>query len=233
MIIGIDEAGRGPVIGPMVIAGVLATEEDGEEFLKKGVKDSKRLSPGRRVELSKMIREKAKVFVEVLSPERIDSEREHETLNLIEARNYAKVIANLIVDMDPEQLKGTTVFVDSVDVNEGRFRDTIKAFLPETLRAVKIVSKHKADDLFPIVGAASIIAKTMRDADVRKIAKELGREMGSGYPSDPLTVQFLKSWLDEHGDVPPHVRRSWKTIKDLLKDRNTKYMTLDDYSREG
>jgi len=233
MIIGIDEAGRGPVIGPMVIAGVLATEEDGEEFLKKGVKDSKRLTPGRRVELAEMIRDKAKVFLEVIGPERIDAEREHETLNVIEARNYAKILANLIVDMDPEQLKNTTAFVDSVDVNEGRFKDTIKALLPETLRAVKIVSKHKADDLYPIVGAASIIAKTRRDADVKKIGKELGKELGSGYPSDPLTVKFLKSWLDEHGDVPPHVRRSWKTIKDLIKDRNTKYMTLDDYSREG
>jgi len=233
MLIGIDEAGRGPVIGPMVIAGVRTTEEAVEEFLEKGVKDSKRLTPGRREELAKLIRSRGDVFMEVLGPERIDEERKKETLNLIEARNYAKVLANLLVDLEPEQVKETTAYVDSVDVDEIRFRDTIKAFLPDSLKGVEIVSKHKADDIYPVVGAASIIAKTKRDADVAAIAKELGKELGSGYPSDPVTVQFLEYWMQEHGELPPHVRRSWKTVKDLLRKHDTKYKTLDDYSGEG
>ena len=229
MLIGIDEAGRGPVIGPMVIAGVRTTQEAAEEFLRKGVKDSKRLTPGRREELAKLIRSKGKIFMEVIGPERIDEERKHETLNLIEARNYAKVLANLLVDLDPDQVKDTTAYVDSVDVDETRFGDTIKAFLPDSLKGVKIVSKHKADDIYPVVGAASIIAKTKRDADVAAIAKELGKELGSGYPSDPLTVQFLEYWMQEHHKLPPHIRRSWKTVKDLLRKHDTKYKTLDDY----
>ena len=229
MIIGIDEAGRGPVIGPMVIAGVRCSPEVAEEFKELGIKDSKRLTPGRRTELAEKIGEMGTIFKEVLSAERIDSEREHETLNVIEARNYAKVLANLLVDLEPAEVAGTTAFVDSVDVDENRFRDTIRAFLPDSLKKVKIVSKHKADDIFPVVGAASIIAKTTRDSAVERIAEELGKELGSGYPSDPVTCQFLEYWLKEKGELPPCVRRSWKTVKNLLRDHDTKLMTLDDY----
>jgi len=229
MLIGIDEAGRGPVIGPMVIAGVRAGEAEVEGLAALGVKDSKRLTPGRRTELAAAILEKCRVFKEVLSAERIDSEREKESLNIIEARNYAKVLANLLLDLEPGEIPATTAYVDSVDVDESRFRDTIRSFLPDTLKRVKIVSKHKADDIFPVVGAASIIAKTERDREVEAIARRLGSDLGSGYPSDPATCRFLREWLEKNGDLPPHVRRSWKTVKDLLKARDTKLMTLDDY----
>jgi ribonuclease HII len=213
----------------MVIAGVRTTEDAVKEFTELGVKDSKRLTPGRRKELAEAIGGRAKVFKEILSADRIDSERKKETLNIIEARNYAKVLAHLLLDLEPEEVKGTTAYVDSVDVDEKRFRDTIKAFLPDTLKGVKIVSKHKADDIYPVVGAASIIAKTTRDGEVERIAGELGKELGSGYPSDPATVQFLKDWYLEKGELPPYVRRSWKTVKDLIKEHDTKLMTLDDY----
>jgi len=231
MIIGIDEAGRGPVIGPMVIAGVMAEPDLEKEFIKLGVKDSKRLSPGRREELTEVIRKRCSVHTEILAPEQIDSRREKESLNVIEEKAYAAVLAKLLIDMDSKQIEKITAIVDSVDVDEQRFAKSIKSHLPDGLNKIKIISKHKADDIYPIVSAASIIAKTLRDSKVEEISEELGTAIGSGYPSDPVTKEFLKQWLKEKGELPPHVRRSWKTVKRLIENRNTTFMTLDDYTK--
>ena len=81
-----------------------------------------------------------------------------------------------------------------------------------------MVSKHGADAHYPSVSAASILAKTKRDHLVDKIREELGQEIGSGYPSDQTTINFLKSWYTEHGKMPPHVRMSWKTVDRLINE---------------
>jgi ribonuclease HII len=83
---------------------------------------------------------------------------------------------------------------------------------------VKIISKHGADDTYPVVSAASIIAKTKRDSMIEEIKKELGQDIGSGYPSDPKTINFLKKWYTEHGEMPPHTRRSWKTVDRIINE---------------
>jgi ribonuclease HII len=96
----------------------------------------------------------------------------------------------------------------------------------------EIISKHKADAIYPIVGAASILAKTIRDKEIKKISKnvenELNLPLGSGYPSDPYTIKFLKNWLEKFGNLPPNVRHSWKTSQNLIKQYKTK--NLDNFN---
>ena len=112
-------------------------------------------------------------------------------------------------------------------MDEERFGRDIQGELDFTL---EIVSKHGADDCYPIVSAASIIAKTTRDAEVRKIKEEIGQEIGSGYPSDTVTIRFLEEWVSSHGTFPPHTRKSWKTAQRILDQAKTK--KIEDYQQD-
>jgi ribonuclease HII len=110
------------------------------------------------------------------------------------------------------------------DVDEERFGRDIKSELKFDL---EIISKHEADDLYPIVSAASIIAKTKRDFEIEKIKSEIGEDVGSGYPSDSKTISFLKKWIEEHKTPPPHTRHSWKTTQRILSQIKSK--KIEDY----
>ncbi|MCX6667821.1 MAG: ribonuclease HII [Euryarchaeota archaeon] len=218
MICGVDEAGRGPVFGPLVIAGV--TIQDDSELKEIGVRDSKKLTPNRREILAKKIREIAEKYeIIIISASDIDDMRKVMTLNELEVSAFSKII---------EKLRPDVCYVDSADVNQERFGMDI---LSKLSFKPKIISKHKADDTYPIVGAASIIAKTTRDENVRKIAQELEKKLnlplGSGYPADPITKNFLKTWIKTYGELPPHTRRSWETAQRLMKENKTR--KLDDY----
>jgi ribonuclease HII len=218
MICGVDEAGKGPVFGPLVIAGVLF--EDDSELIRFNVRDSKKIAPKRRKILADIIKKIAVNYeVLIISASDIDDMRKIMTLNEIEVNAFSKVIGKLKPDI---------CYVDAADVNEKRFAKNIlsnMSFYP------KIISKHKADDTYLVVGAASILAKTIRDEVVRKIAegleKKLNLPLGSGYPADPITKKFLKTWIETYGKLPPHVRHSWKTAQKLMKDSTMR--TLDDY----
>lgn len=210
MICGIDEAGRGPVIGPMVVAGVQVEDEDILKGLR--IRDSKKCTPRRRERLAKIIKERAKdVHIVILSAEEIDKLRESKTMNEIEIDVFYKVMA---------ALKSHTYYVDSADVDERRFANRLKEKLEFD---AKIISRHKAEEEFVVVAAASIIAKTTRDRCIREIERELRKKLdipvGSGYPSDPITRKFLEEWIKRFGKLPPHVRRSWKTIQKLSQTR--------------
>jgi ribonuclease HII len=218
MICGADEAGRGPCFGPLVVAGILV--ENDAELVRIGVRDSKQLTPKKREQLASEIKQiTTKYEIIVLPAADIDDLRKTMTLNALEVFMFSKII---------EKLKPDVCFVDAVDVNEERFGTDIVSHLSYK---PKIISKHKADELYPIVGAASILAKVTRDEHVRKIAQELepklNRPLGSGYPADPVTKQFLKTWVSQFGTLPPHVRESWETCQKLIKDYKTK--RLDDF----
>lgn len=206
MICGIDEAGRGPVIGPLVVAGVQVDDEKALEGI--GVKDSKKCTPERRERLAEMIKSRAKAInLVVLHPEEIDNLRSRMTLNEIEVEAFCKVM---------KSLKSDVYYVDSADVNEDRFAKELEKRIDFD---AKIISSHKAEEKFLVVASASIIAKTTRDRLVREIEKELREKLdlplGSGYPSDPITIKFIKEWKRRFGSLPPHIRRSWKTVKRL------------------
>ena len=218
MIAGIDESGRGPVFGPLVVAGV--TYNDESELINQGFRDSKQLNPRRREILSKKIKNTALNYEILVIPAKdIDDMRKVMTLNEIEVNAFAKIV---------KKLKPEICYVDSADVKEKRFAEDILAqlsFHPE------IISKHKADERYPIVGAASIIAKTTRDSHVQQIARELESKinlpLGSGYPADPITQKFLRTWFAKYGRLPPHVRHSWKTSQNLIKIKSNK--KLDEF----
>ncbi|UCF49217.1 MAG: ribonuclease HII [Thermoplasmatales archaeon] len=218
MICGVDEAGRGPVIGPLIIAGV--TFEDDSKLIEHNVRDSKQLSPSRREELAKIIKKIAlKYEILVIPAADIDDMRKIMTLNEIELNAFIKII---------KKLKPEICYVDSVDVNEIRFGKNLSQEIPFK---TKIISKHKADEIYPVVSAASIIAKSRREEEVKKIAsvleKKLNLSLGSGYPADPITQKFFRTWLDRYGKLPPYTRHSWKTSQNILKEKNVK--KLDDF----
>jgi ribonuclease HII len=213
MLCGIDEAGRGPVIGPMVVAGVLI--ENDAPLRQLNVKDSKKLTSEKREALAPEIMKITKSEVVVISAEDIDSMRSQMSLNDFEAKIFATII---------EKLKPETAYVDAADVDEIEFK---KMILSELKRPVDVVSKHFADELFPVVSAASILAKVRRDEEVRKIEAEFGKPIGSGYPSDPVTMTFLEEWFNEKGAFPPHCRQSWDTCKKLVSA--SKMHKLEEY----
>ena len=218
MICGIDEAGRGPVIGALVIAGVKFENES--ELIDLNVRDSKKISPNVRKVLSIKIKEIATDYEILVIPARdIDDMRKVMTLNEIEVNAYIKIIKKLRPDI---------CYVDSVDVNEQRFGRDIQSGISFK---TEIVSKHKADDIYPVVSAASILAKTKRDDEIEKIGKKLESRLnlpiGSGYPADPITIKFLKTWIDRYKKLPPHTRHSWKTIQNILREKSIK--KLDEF----
>lgn len=204
---GIDEAGRGPVLGPLVVAGVAVP--DPAVLVELGVKDSKRLPAAKRERLARLIRDLPDVRVEVrvLEPDDLDARRADETLNAIGVSLFQDIAA---------ALQPTRLVVDAADVNAARFGAAIQTAVPEA----EVIAEHKADDRHPEVAAASIIAKTVRDEAIdtlrKRLERRLAREVGSGYPSDPKTIAFLQAWLAQEGDLPPGTRRSWETSKRLL-----------------
>ena len=213
MICGIDEAGRGPVIGPMVICGVAVRSD--QKLKDLGSKDSKKLTPKKREELEPKIRKVAEVEVVEISADQIDAARAHMTMNELEAKVFATII---------EKLSPDEAYVDAADVNEHEFERMIRCGLKCRPR---IISEHKADDTYPVVMAASIVAKVARDARVREIELEIGTPIGSGYQTDGITMSFLNDFIQQHGKCPPHTRRSWEPAKNIMMMKSLR--TLDKF----
>jgi ribonuclease HII len=205
LIAGVDEAGRGCVIGPLVIAGILLKSESLRYLSELGVKDSKLLTAKRRESLyTEILKLTEKHYIIKVPPAQIDkvvrSDRKLHKLNRLEAQTMAKII---------DVLKPHEAYVDAADVLENRFGDHIE----ECLRnRTKIISQHKADRTYPIVSAASIIAKVERDQEIAKLTSKYG-DFGSGYLTDEKTIYFLKRLLNRYGDYPSCVRKSWEPAK--------------------
>jgi ribonuclease HII len=210
LIAGIDEAGRGCIIGPLVIAGVLIKEENLPLLTQIGVKDSKLLSPKKRQILATKITQIAEYHIIKLTPKQIDqavnSKRKHHKLNRLEAQTMTQII---------NTLKPDKTYVDAADVNEERFKHHIQEGLTTK---TKITSKHKADKIYPVVSAASIIAKVERDKEIATLKDKYG-DFGSGYLTDQKTINFLKQWLQTHAEHADCVRKSWKPAKQAKNEK--------------
>jgi ribonuclease HII len=218
-IAGIDEAGRGSVIGPIVIAGVLLDERGLSDLSTIDIKDSKLLSPRRREWFFNRIENLAlNRCLMHISTREIDKVvkygKRHYKLNWLEAKSMAKLITILEPDV---------VFVDASDVSPDRFKQNIKK---NTSFEVKIISEHKADIKYPVVSAASIVAKVERDRIINELRNRHGH-LGSGYPSDPKTIRFLKNWKKTAESYPDFVRKSWKTLQRIDNEGNKKKKKLN------
>jgi ribonuclease HII len=206
---GVDEAGRGSVAGPLVVAGVSAGRKGVKELVELGVRDSKLLTPRERAMLYPEILRITQFAVPayILPPE-IDEYVKHgkkyRKLNYLEAIYMARVI---------DRLGAKRVIVDAPDTNPARFRDELSEL---TERRCEVVAEHHADIRYPIVSAASIVAKVERDTAVEKLRSRYG-DFGSGYPADPKTMEFLSRWLEREGSMPDFTRKSWKSWVRILQ----------------
>jgi ribonuclease HII len=210
LILGIDDAGRGPVIGPMVLAGCLIDEKVEAELKKLGVKDSKQLTQKRREFLAEKIRAIAETFEIVLvHPEEIDGVGDNRTkLNELEAIACAKIINK--INKGFIKIK---VIVDCPSVSILKWTDYLKSKI-DNLSNLEVSCEHKADQNHISVSAASILAKTIREKEMDKLREKYGSKIGSGYCSDPLTKKFL----EDHGqqyETDGIFRKTWITWKNL------------------
>lgn len=209
MFCGVDEAGRGSVMGPLVVGAVYA--EDDVPLKELGVRDSKKLSPKVRERMfDEIISRSADYSVIIISAADIDIKRERISLNEIEADMFVEAVTKIPV---------SRVYADCPDVNEYSFSNAMSVRMGNT----NVIARHKADDTYPIVSAASIIAKVTRDRMIADISEEFGESIGSGYPSDPYTMGFIERWIKENGVSPKYTRNSWEPVRRLLSVKaNTK-----------
>ncbi len=204
IIAGIDEAGRGPLIGDMFMA-IIVMERDRLVLLKElGVKDSKKLSKNRReILFPQIVLNSLIVSVARATPNQID----RENLNTLELNMACKLIKTV-----SKLHTINAIYIDAFSEPE-----TLKIALNKNCGIPKdaLIIKYNADSEFLIVSAASIIAKTLRDTHIALLKKFYG-EFGSGYPSDHRTILWIKHYLKEYNEIPPIVRRSWRTINKIL-----------------
>ncbi len=219
LICGIDESGRGPVVGPLVMCGLLVKEEDEKELIKLEVKDSKLLTKARREYLFDKIKDISyKAEIIVIYPDEIDhAVNNHDGLNLnkLEARKSAEII-NL--------LKPDKAIIDAPSNNVKSYKEYLSGFVKK--KNIELVLEHKADLNYPIVSAASILAKVTRDAEIEKIKKKIKIDFGSGYMADPKTVSFLEKYYEKYPDL---FRKSWMPYQNMM---NKKFQSkLEDFSQ--
>jgi len=203
-ICGIDDAGRGSMLGPLVIAGISLDKKNLRKLSSIGVKDSKKLSPKLREYLyNKIIEIADDYYITKISPRSIDASVKKHCLNNLEAKYMAKVVS---------KLNSNISYIDSCDVNPRRFGQEISKLSDNH----KIKSYHHADSRFVIVSAASILAKVTRDRAITKLRKNYN--LGSGYPSDSVSVKFVTKYYKINHVMPSFVRKSWKPIQRILED---------------
>jgi ribonuclease HII len=207
--IGSDEAGKGPVLGPMVAAAVRAPPD----AVPDDVDDSKRLSPATREEIAETLRarEDVAVGVAVVSTDRIDDPETD--MNSLTVAAHAEAIAAVASD-------GDAVTTDAGDVSESRFARRVRDAVADTPDGITVGvhAEHGADAEYPLVAAASVVAKVRRDAAIEALDAEYTDygPIGSGYPSDQATRAFLRDFVAETGDLPDCARASWSTSADVL-----------------
>lgn len=216
LIVGIDESGRGPVLGPLVMAGVLIDDSDEHKLAKLGVKDSKLLTPQQREQLFDKVIKIAKASeIVIVQPSDIDrAVIGHDGLNLnwLEADKSIEII---------KALKPDKAILDCPSNNIKKYADYLKQRLPKGL---ELIAEHKADVKYPVVSAASILAKVTRDREIQKLQETISEPIGSGYPSDPVTCEFLKHCHKTHKHL---FRKSWATYQEHENKKSQK--RLDDF----
>ncbi len=213
LVAGVDEAGRGPVLGPMVIACVVFSSKSLAVLRRVGVIDSKRLTPRRRKSLYRRIVELSDEYrVRIVGVGEIDNAvlgLGDANLNHLEARITAEILCSL-------RSAPSVVYLDSPDPRPERYAELVRRAMRCELKT-EIVAECSADEKYLPVSAASIVAKVVRDLEIRRLRREYG-DVGSGYPSDPRTIEFLRRWLEERKELPPIVRKSWKTVRNLMRE---------------
>ncbi|MBP1985868.1 ribonuclease HII [Halolamina salifodinae] len=205
MLVGADEAGKGPVLGPMVAGAVRAAPGD----LPAGLADSKKLSSARREELAEKLREhpEIRVTTAAIQPARIDAPETD--MNSLGVTAQAEAVAAVAEPTDD-------VVADAADTDEERFGRRLRDAVAEAGTTVDVTAEHGADETYAVVSAASVVAKVERDRLMAEIDAEYDQAVGSGYPADPTTRAFLAGYVEESGELPACARTTWSTCEDVL-----------------
>jgi len=218
-VLGIDEAGRGPVLGSMFIGGVLVDSADMDALTDLGLKDSKQLTDTTREAFVPEITELAAATqVQEVTANEIDELRQIMSLNMIEINGFATLI---------EELEPDKVFIDLPEPDGDRFAKKLRNQLPdsEQFQDLAIVAEHAADAEYPIVAAASILAKSQREAHVADLRERYDATFDSGYSHDTATITFLEEYVQDHGELPDAARASWATARRITEDHEQQGLT--------
>ena len=214
LVCGIEESGRGPVIGPMVICGAMINENNLDKLEKLNVRDSKVMTPKAREKMYQDLQNYVKYEVIIIPPSEIDDALEADSLNLnkLEGNKMAEVINTL----DPDKV--------IIDCPSNNIKEFVRFVKKSIKKEKEIIAEHKADANYRIVSAASVIAKVTRDREIEVLKKEIGINFGSGYATDPRTVDFLQKNWDQY----PHIfRKTWESYKRIIRMQGQK--NLDEF----
>lgn len=193
------------MLGPIIVAGISVSKKSISEMIDKGIKDSKLLTPKKRqILFGHVVSIAESICICRINIEDIDFHVFRNNLNILEAEAMAITISNM---------KSDKTYVDSCDVNPSRYQRTISSFLKRN--STKLISMHHADKLNAVVSGASIIAKVIRDSEITKIRVKYG-DIGSGYPSDKRTIEFVREWFRQKNEIPPFARKSWKPAQMIV-----------------
>ncbi len=203
-VVGLDEAGRGAWIGPLVVGAVAVPRERLADIAGTGARDSKQLSPDRREEVYGRLEGVAELRSAAATPPEVDRFVVDGRLNELEATLFGR----LAREFSPAEVRA-----DACDTNAHRFGEAVRRHAGA---GMVVVARHHADATEPLVGAASIVAKVRRDRAIRELSDRLGEDVGSGYPSDPTTVAFVRRSVRPGTPMPEWLRASWKTTRRVI-----------------
>ena len=231
IVCGADEAGRGAILGPLVISIVAVKSTSLHRLSKIGVRDSKILSEKRRNQLFDEIKDIASdIKVDrIYASEINEAMRNHISLNELEAVRFAALFDQIESEIG-------SIYLDSPDVIAARFGTRFKLSSSKSTKVVgikgekmgkglkytRVIAEHKADSKYPVVSAASIIAKVTRDREIRKLEKALKMPIGSGYPSDYKTIEMIKRNL-KSGILDGSIRERWSTLERIKQTKLTSF----------
>jgi ribonuclease HII len=215
-VLGIDEAGRGSLVGPLVVGAFCIASDRLDDLVELGAKDSKLLTPAAREKVYDGLAQLGTLAHVALAPRVVDLSVARGKLNALEVETFARLIRQLGPDV---------AYVDACDTNQWRFGLRVGRLAGA---GVRVIARHHADRDYPIVGAASIVAKVRRDRALARLRQSLGADLGSGYPSDPKTVEFVRAALASRATTPSWVRGSWTTMQRVKPPRPAR--TLDSFA---
>ena len=216
-LLGIDDAGRGPVLGPMILAGIIIDPKEEATLKSWNAKDSKLLTPLQRKAIAEKIKPQFKYNITASSPKDID---DSSNLNYLEAIKTADIINHLTKNLNEK----TTAIVDCPSVNIQSWSNDVQQLLNKPENII-LKCEHKADANHPIVSAASILAKEKREEEIYKLKLQYKIDFGSGYPADPKTKKFIQENFDNKKYIPL-IRFSWNTVKKLIKNKTSNQQKL-------
>ena len=218
--LGIDDAGRGPVIGPMILAGCLLNEQAEKELKKLGVKDSKQLTQKRREFLSNIIKEKAEAFEVIIIPPKLIDGSSDENVSRIKLNELEAIASAKIINKINKGFNKIKVIVDCPSPTISKWQDFLKTQIKD-LSTLEISCEHKADQNHVSVSAAAILAKCVREKEMDGLREKYGTGIGSGYCHDPLTCKFIEDNILKLKD-DGIFRKNWSTWTDALKKKEQK-----------